>query len=519
MALPPLGEGVTTGDKDHNMADQPGLKVNGSNALLIAGIAALAIAIFVVFIRGQSPVDEVAAPADDDATVAILEPKDIEEEPEVEATAQAPTEEEIAPEEIVEPLPEPAPEPIAPSFDVVRIDPTGAAVIAGSAEPGARVRLMAGDEVVGEATADASGKFVALFDLSPSTEPRSLSAEFDGLNGEVIASAGTVLIAPTARPEPVEVAEATPETGVEEALPKEDVIAETAQEAAEEIVVAETTETPVNEEQVAENAPLVTDETSTEEAPVAEAQPATPEVAAAETEQEPVIAEAPAAQEVEGAIEQAEVPAPADENGAETPAVVAESTQEKIEEPVDSPAIVLADESGVKVLQPAPQPVVPKLAPDETEEQVANLVIDTITYDAEGDVAVSGRGAGESFARVYVDDTAIKTVPIKPDGTWDAPLPEITAGIYNLRIDEVDPEGAVTSRVETPFKRETPEVVAEAAARPNAVTVQEGFTLWAIAKDRFGDGTQYVRVYEANRDLIRDPDLIYPGQIFEIPEG
>ena len=50
------------------------------------------------------------------------------------------------------------------------------------------------------------------------------------------------------------------------------------------------------------------------------------------------------------------------------------------------------------------------------------------------------------------------------------------------------------------------------------MTVQKGFTLWAIATDRFGDGTQYVRVYEANRDLIRDPDLIYPGQVFAIPE-
>jgi len=51
------------------------------------------------------------------------------------------------------------------------------------------------------------------------------------------------------------------------------------------------------------------------------------------------------------------------------------------------------------------------------------------------------------------------------------------------------------------------------------VTVQEGFTLWAIAEDQFGDGVEFIRVYEANRELIRDPDLIYPGQVFAIPEG
>jgi nucleoid-associated protein YgaU len=47
--------------------------------------------------------------------------------------------------------------------------------------------------------------------------------------------------------------------------------------------------------------------------------------------------------------------------------------------------------------------------------------------------------------------------------------------------------------------------------------VTPGTTLWAIAQANFGDGLMYVQVYEANKDLIRDPDLIYPGQVFTIP--
>ncbi|MEN8660411.1 MAG: LysM peptidoglycan-binding domain-containing protein, partial [Marivita sp.] len=50
------------------------------------------------------------------------------------------------------------------------------------------------------------------------------------------------------------------------------------------------------------------------------------------------------------------------------------------------------------------------------------------------------------------------------------------------------------------------------------VTVQPGNTLWAIARDRYGEGPAYVKVFEANRDRIRDPDLIYPGQVFSIPD-
>ena len=49
-------------------------------------------------------------------------------------------------------------------------------------------------------------------------------------------------------------------------------------------------------------------------------------------------------------------------------------------------------------------------------------------------------------------------------------------------------------------------------------TVQPGNTLWAIARERYGEGILYVAVFEANKDLIRDPDLIYPGQIFRLPE-
>ena len=51
------------------------------------------------------------------------------------------------------------------------------------------------------------------------------------------------------------------------------------------------------------------------------------------------------------------------------------------------------------------------------------------------------------------------------------------------------------------------------------VTVQPGSTLWGIATENYGDGFLYVRVFEANREQIRNPDLIYPGQIFTVPSA
>jgi nucleoid-associated protein YgaU len=78
--------------------------------------------------------------------------------------------------------------------------------------------------------------------------------------------------------------------------------------------------------------------------------------------------------------------------------------------------------------------------------------------------------------------------------------------------------------METPFRREARNdlaavmVEAQEAGQTVAVrTVQPGNTLWAIARDRYGQGTMFVQVFEMNRARIRDPNLIYPGQIFVLP--
>jgi len=47
--------------------------------------------------------------------------------------------------------------------------------------------------------------------------------------------------------------------------------------------------------------------------------------------------------------------------------------------------------------------------------------------------------------------------------------------------------------------------------------VQQGDTLWAIAKKYYGDGSKYTKIYEANKNIIKNPNLIYPGQKLVIP--
>jgi nucleoid-associated protein YgaU len=179
-----------------------------------------------------------------------------------------------------------------------------------------------------------------------------------------------------------------------------------------------------------------------------------------------------------------------------------------------APAVIVASGDGVRLVQ-AP-------VGDAPPEVLQNVVIDTISYSPGGDVVLAGRGSGDRVVRLYLDNQPLGDVAIAADGNWRADFPDIDTGVYTLRADEIDGEGRVVSRFETPFQREAREVVAGTAplrgARAEVVTVQPGFTLWGISRETYGAGILYVQVFEANRDQIRDPDLIYPGQIFRLPE-
>jgi nucleoid-associated protein YgaU len=71
---------------------------------------------------------------------------------------------------------------------------------------------------------------------------------------------------------------------------------------------------------------------------------------------------------------------------------------------------------------------------------------------------------------------------------------------------------------------ETPTATVSAAPRettsaPTATTytVTSGDCLWNIAKKYLGDGSKYTEIYELNKDKIKNPNLIYPGQVLTLP--
>lgn len=151
---------------------------------------------------------------------------------------------------------------------------------------------------------------------------------------------------------------------------------------------------------------------------------------------------------------------------------------------------------------------------DLKEPPSAGVSVDVVDYDDQGNIALAGRGEIGAEIFVYLDNTLIGRVMVDEEGKWQLePKQQIEPGLYRLRADQ-QKDGAVIARVELPFSRSAPTVELGVGT---TVTVQPGNSLWRIARRTLGRGMAFTAIYEANSDQIRDPDLIYPGQIFTVP--
>ncbi|WP_058315688.1 LysM peptidoglycan-binding domain-containing protein [Cognatishimia activa] len=452
----------------------------------------------------------------EDATVAEAEPAAETEAPteavvEVERAPSAEAEETVETEPVVEALPEPN----APAFDVVRVEPDGSAVIAGSADGnGGAVRILLDGDEVAQSEAGSDGRFAGFLTIAPSEDARVLSLVQE-INGSDVVSEETVIVAPVAAPvaAPVVAEAVKPEETPQETM------TEKVAEVTEEVTEAVESKTAEAAKEVVEAAEKAVEEVKeTVQAVVTAAAPALP---SEENEAPEVSGETAAAATVAEETTPVETTEP-EVAPEETPVVTAEATTEpKAEvvaapkpEPAQAPAVIVTSNEGARVVQ---------AGGDQSEEVRKVISVDAITYSDEGAVQVAGRATGGGFVRIYLNNSLRGETDVAADSNWSTELAPIPSGVYTLRADQVDAEGKVLSRVETPFKREAPVELAAAAAEVETrkvvqVTVQPGNTLWAIAKESYGDGVQYVKVFEANKDRIRNPDLIYPGQVFTVPE-
>jgi len=152
--------------------------------------------------------------------------------------------------------------------------------------------------------------------------------------------------------------------------------------------------------------------------------------------------------------------------------------------------------------------------PTDPDTSFGPLALETIDYDASGAVIFAGRAEPARRVQIFIDGRLIASARADAEGRWTTTA-SIAPGVYTLRVFQIGPDGEPEYAIELPFKRESDEALALSDGK---LVVQPGNNLWTISRRVYGSGFQYTIIYEANADQIRDPDLIYPGQIFVVPD-
>ena len=158
-------------------------------------------------------------------------------------------------------------------------------------------------------------------------------------------------------------------------------------------------------------------------------------------------------------------------------------------------------------------------APGQTApSEPARLGLAVIDYGPTGDIQFGGSAPPGTTVRLYVDNQLLGEATADTSGQWSyQPAHPIAVGEHELRLDQLSATGQVSARQTFPFHRETPLAMSRAIQPGGRVVVQPGDSLWLLARQTYGQGVRYTAIYTANRAQIRDPDLIYPGQVFSMP--
>jgi len=527
-----------------------------------------------------------------------------------------------------------------PSVDIVRVEPSGDAVIAGQSDAGAMVEVLSNEEVVGKGVANAAGDWAIVLDkpLAPGAHDIAIEARRSDTTEPVRADEAIAVHIPENESEGVLVATNTPGAATEvlqvpdadktvvadlvenegkqgeavtptakpetNATPDASVTDDgTAEADPSEIIVASepVAEKPVAETQTNEpSTPAATETGDTDSIVVAAAEPkdgdaaptdektrsmkpaptaekpeAAKPTAAEPTAEEPMVREPvvastlPASPPVAGSAltsgdaDEREVDAsqPAERIEQALEAVEEKAAEPKIESTLETAALLpQAEEPAPQTAQPKAKPETDKkpaivaktdpkqeAQPDLTEKQAKEPEPEpepSVTVQAveaeEGQVYVAGESKGKGPVRVYIEEKYVGQAKPNPQGQWILKAPKtIDPGQHSVRADKVqDNKGTVTARAEVVFEREADEVAltpviavgtgASAVAagadvnagkrRIPAMIIRKGDNLWRISRRHYGQGVRYTTIYQANQGQIRNPDMIFPGQVFLLPQ-
>ncbi|MEM1049339.1 MAG: LysM peptidoglycan-binding domain-containing protein [Pseudomonadota bacterium] len=445
-----------------------------------------------------------------------------------------------------------------PSVDIVRVEPTGDAVIAGQSEAGALVAVLSNGVVVGKGVANETGDWAIVLEkpLDPGSHDIAIQSRKTETADPVGADKSFAVYVPKDESEGVLVATNKPGAPTEilqapdlvAAAPIPSNNARTTPAIVPQSPAPRTARSPATETRVAA-LPENTGTPGQGTAPDSGNRDAAPapdpaETAAADdTRAGAVVAPSAGTPDVSGQEADGSEPEQAAPQTGTARSFVRSQTQDAV---ADRPSDEASDTSNRSA---APQvafaagtasaPSVSAASGNVQSEGSAGVTVRAVEVEA-GQVYVAGESSGQGVIRVYIEDQYVGETAPNSRGQWILKAPKsIEAGQHAVRADEVaTDDGKVTARAEVTFEREedaialTPVVAVGSGAASGtagtdvdagrreipALIIRKGDNLWRISQRHYGEGIRYTTIYQANQGQIRDPDLIFPGQVFLLPQ-
>ena len=452
---------------------------------------------------------------------AAAEPEATTVQPE--AATQPETAAEAGTQTAAEPAPNATETKVVPAFDTVRVEKTGEAVIAGRAEAGADVVVKLNGEEIGKAVANDDGSFVLVPEkpLPAGSGAITIEAKGKGDAEPVQSTESVAVIVPEGQKQQALVAVVSPEAPTK--------VLQTPEAAPE---------TPAAEQPAEAAAPAA-------EEPAAEQKPAKL-VSIDAVDYDPAGNIVFSGQGEAGNTARIYVDnnflgdAPVGEDGRWTYSGTADIAQgvhtlrvdgldskgsvvNRVEVPFfreDQTKVASAAEPAASAaeLTAAAEPAEPAAEQTAAAEPAAPAEPSAPAEPAQTSEATPPAETAASAPAANTDGTIVQ--PAEPASEQPAAQPPASSEAAGQVVEQTQPaeEPATTAAADETVAATAAEKTAEATPREGRIVIQPGNNLWRISRVLNGTGSKFTMLYEANKDQIRDPNLIYPGQVFRTPD-
>ena len=143
---------------------------------------------------------------------------------------------------------------------------------------------------------------------------------------------------------------------------------------------------------------------------------------------------------------------------------------------------------------------------------VRGLALDSSEHFDNEKLRLKGRSIPNAEIQIFISKKLIGKSIADAQGNWEFSINEIVFENYDLEIKSTFENNILSLKTEILNGKIDSKLFFE-----KEIIVENGNSLWRIARKTLGGGILYAEIYKNNKKIINDPDLIFPGQVFKIP--